>query len=429
VVVVPVQGNIEQALVYVVRRGVKEAQERKASALVLDMNTDGGRVDAAEKILEIVRRFPEKEHCFTFVNTKAFSAGAFIAAATRRIYMSPGAVVGAATPILATGQEMPEAVEEKMTSAIRGLLRSVAEENGHNPAVFDAMVDRDSGLTVEGKEIVPKGKILTLTAKEAVALHGTPPKPLLAAGIVTNLAELLQLEGLAGANVVRIEETGFERLARGIVALSPLLLAAGGLLVWMEFKTPGFGWPGIAGIACFALFFLGHYVAGLSGQEYAVLFAAGLALVIVEFFVLPGLVIPGVAGAGMMLFAVLMAMVDRYPVDPVLPSLPQLTLPVMNLVLAGLGLAAGGALLIRMLPESWLMKRMAPAVVAGAPAVAPSRVGDEGIAETNLRPAGKARFGGRLEDVVTEGDLIEAGARVRVTGVEGMRVVVARTEA
>jgi membrane-bound serine protease (ClpP class) len=72
---------------------------------------------------------------------------------------------------------------------------------------------------------------------------------------------------------------------------------------------------------------------------------------------------------------------------------------------------------------------MAPAVVAGAPAVAPSRVGDEGIAETNLRPAGKARFGGRLEDVVTEGDLIEAGARVRVTGVEGMRVVVARTEA
>src|SRR5512137_126821 len=135
VYIVPIREDIMPPLVYVVRRGVKEAMEANADALILDMNTDGGRVDVTEEIIQIISKF--KGPTVTYVNDRAFSAGAFISVATQKIYMAPQSVIGAAAPILmspgGTGAEkMPDTMEVKMTSAIRALVRRVAEKNGHN---------------------------------------------------------------------------------------------------------------------------------------------------------------------------------------------------------------------------------------------------------------------------------------------------------
>ena len=73
----------------------------------------------------------------TYVNDRAFSAGAFIAVGTQRIYMAPQSVIGAAAPIMIspTGggvEKMPDTYEAKMTSAVRALVRTQAEKNGYN---------------------------------------------------------------------------------------------------------------------------------------------------------------------------------------------------------------------------------------------------------------------------------------------------------
>src|SRR5213593_1547447 len=155
VFVIEVREDITHNTLFLIRRGLHEAAAKKAEAVVLDMETNGGRVDVTEEIIKLLERAPMKT--YAYVNPKAFSAGAFIAAATDKIFMAPGSVIGAATPIvLAPGGEgvanLPKTFEEKMSSAMRALIRATAEQKGHNPAVFEAMVDADRGLTVDGQE-------------------------------------------------------------------------------------------------------------------------------------------------------------------------------------------------------------------------------------------------------------------------------------
>src|SRR5262249_8232712 len=113
VYIVPIRDDIMPPLVYIVRRGVKEAMDAHADLLILDMDTHGGRVDVTEEIIGILGQF--KGHTATYVNQKAFSAGAFIAVATQKIYMAPQSVIGAAAPILMMPgggpEQMPETVE------------------------------------------------------------------------------------------------------------------------------------------------------------------------------------------------------------------------------------------------------------------------------------------------------------------------------
>jgi membrane-bound serine protease (ClpP class) len=197
VCVLTIHEDITRNTVYLVRRGLRDAEEKRVAALVLDMQTNGGRVDATEEIIRLLESAPMKT--YTFVNDKAYSAGAYIAAATDKIFMSPGSVIGAATPILlgeSGVQELPKSYEEKLTSAMRARIRATAQEKGYNPDVFEAMVDADRGLTIDNKEITPKGKLLTLTNEEAARKYGNPLKPLLSSGTVKSVAELLEKVGL-----------------------------------------------------------------------------------------------------------------------------------------------------------------------------------------------------------------------------------------
>src|SRR5437773_3717754 len=260
VYVLPIRDDIMPPMVYLVRRGVKEAMEAKADLLIIDMDTNGGRVDATEEIMEIINKFKGKT--VTYVNHKAFSAGAFISVATQKIYMAPQSVIGAAAPIMLTpgggsAQDLPSTMEVKFTSALRALVRANAEKNGHNVQVVEAMIDKSRELKIDGEVLNEKGQILTLTDLQAAKKYGEPPKPLLSAGTIEDMDTLVKELGYSDAKRINIKPLGAETLARWLNAISPLLLIIGIAGLYIEFKTPGFGLPGIIGITAFVLYFLG----------------------------------------------------------------------------------------------------------------------------------------------------------------------------
>ena len=421
VYVIPIQGEIQKGLVYIVRRGVKDALEAQASALVLDMNTPGGEGEAMKEIMAAVAKFEPSERTFTYVNKEAFSAGAFISASTREIWMAPGAIIGAASPVT-LGQEGPKELPPKFVSAYAAIIRSAAEQNGHNPAVFDAMVNKQTGLRIEGREIVAKGDILTLTTHEAMQEVGHPPKPLLAAGVSPSLEKLLHQKMGKEVKIVRVEPTGFESVGRFIVSLAPLLLGAAFLFGYLEFKTPGFGVFGILAASCGLIFFFGHYIAGLSGYENLILIGLGLGLIAVEFMLFPGTLLPGLTGLALVLYALLNTMADRYPRDPILPTLGEIYFPLVKLSWGFFGGLIAIVLAARFLPETFLFRPFRLSVTsppAPTPLPLSLHVGARGKALTDLRPSGTACFGKQDLDVLAEGHFIPRGAAIQVQALEG----------
>lgn len=421
--VLPVKDDVMKPLVFLVRRGVKEAMEQKADLLILDMETNGGRVDLTEEIIEILGKFPGET--VTYVNRKAFSAGAFIAVATKRIFMAEQSVIGAAAPIMmAPGggvEGMPDTVERKMTSGISALVRATAEKNGHNVDVIEAMIDKTKELILDGKTINEKGRILTLTNLEAERSYGTPPKSLLSSGTVGTLQDLVVRLGFGGAERIEFQPTGAERFASWINAISPLLLIIGVAGLYIEFKTPGFGLPGIVGITAFAAYFLGGYVAGLSGWEWAAMFVLGVVLLACELFFFPGTIFLGFAGAFLMLLSIVMAMMDFYPGLPVLPSLPgQLEDRAMHLLITMAGSAAVIWVLAKYFPGTSLYRGMVSTATSGTSStqvmesMQTSEVGRVGTALCVLRPGGKAQFEGQVRDVISQGEMIPKGQKVRI---------------
>src|SRR3989442_12874972 len=181
VYVLPIRDDIMPPMVYLVRRGVKEAMEAKADLLVIDIDTNGGRVNVTEEIMEILNNF--KGQTATFVNKKAFSAGAFISVATQKIFMAPLSVIGAAAPIMMVPggppQDMPETMQAKMNSALRALVRTSAEKNGYNIEAVEAMIDKSKELKIEGKGLNEKAQILALTNPQAERESGRPRRPAL----------------------------------------------------------------------------------------------------------------------------------------------------------------------------------------------------------------------------------------------------------
>ncbi len=233
-----------------------------------------------------------------------------------------------------------------------------------------------------------------------------------------------------------VSPTGFERLALWLTALAPLLLLGGMLGLYLEFKIPGTTIPGVIGGICFALFFLGHYFAGLAGWEAVALFALGVALVLAEIFLFAHTTILfGALGVILMLGSLLWAMMDRYPGEPSFPTAAMLRVPLLNLVIAMIAAAIAIAILARYLPRTSVYRRFVLSAdipsgpsLAGVPrAFHPSielAPGVEGKAVTTLRPSGKARFADHVVDVVTDGEFIAIDTAVQVVSTDGMRTVV-----
>ncbi|PYJ79878.1 MAG: hypothetical protein DME69_03030 [Verrucomicrobia bacterium] len=435
VVVVPLHGEVSPSLLMFLRRAEKAAKGSGASAMIFEMDTYGGRLDAAADIVNALNHITIPT--YTFINSNAGSAGAIIALATQHIYMAPVSAIGAAAPILPTGEDLPPTAREKTISYWSALIRSSAARNGHNPDIGEAFMNKDKEVKIGDRLIHPKGTLLTLNAQEAIErING---KPLLADGIADSIVDLTQKAELKG-EIVSLNPSGFEHLAFWITALAPLLLLGGIIGAYLEFKIPGASLPGIISAICFALFFLGHYLAGLAGWEVVALFTVGMVLVLVEIlFFAHSTIVFGVVGVFLMLASLLWAMIDRYPGETFFPKGRMLAVPLLNLFIAIVAAVLVIAILARFLPRTSLYRRFALMTsnprgpsLAGAPhkfATALSLTsGTQGTAITILRPSGKARFADHVVDVVTEGEFIAPQTPITVIQRDGMRVVVKRAE-
>ncbi len=189
VFVIPVRDEIADPILYILRRGLKEAITQKADLVVLDMDTLGGSAATALDMMDALNKYPGATA--TYVNDKAMSAGAFISAATQEIWFAPGGIMGAAAAVTSTGEDIPETMRLKWTSFLRAKTRAVSEGKGYRGDVLAAMIDKDFELKIGDKVIKPAGGLLSLDAVEATKTYGSPPQPLLAAGVAKDLDELL----------------------------------------------------------------------------------------------------------------------------------------------------------------------------------------------------------------------------------------------
>ena len=420
VFVIPVHDEVGTALLYIVRRGLKEAIEAHADAVIFDMKTPGGALDATFEIMEAIGKFPGRT--LTYVNTEAMSAGAFIAATTDEIWFAPTGIIGAAAPVSGGGQDVEATMKLKIVSYLKARVRAMSEGKGYRGQVISAMIDADTELKIDDKVLKGKGELLSLTAVEAMKSYGEPPQALLGAGVARTISDLIA-KRFAGApaTVTTLELTWSEQLAVWLPSITPILMGLGLLALFIEFKTPGFGIFGIAGITLLVIVFLANFVAGLSGHEPILVFAFGVLLIGVELFFFPGTVVVALTGFVLMLGSLVWSMADVWPGQPVVFSEDLLLVPLQKLLMA-LVVAGGGLLLIaRFLPTGWIWQRLAVGGAvegAGVPATVAdemnSLVGREGVAATSLFPSGQVDIEGRRYEARLEVDFAEAGARVRV---------------
>lgn len=441
--VIPIQEAIGKPTLYIVRRGLKEAIENEIDVVFLDMHTPGGESDVMLEVMEILDRF--EGETLTFVNVDAFSAGAFIAASTDHIYFAPKSQIGAAAPIFATGQEVPDTLRQKFESAIMAKVRNYNETDPYRAKVIRAMMSADYVLEIEGEVIKPKGELLSLTASEALAEYGEPPQALLGAGIKDTLEEVLEDRfGVGNFDIKEFEVTWSEILAQYMAMVSPLLMGIGFLCLLVEFKTPGFGIFGGTGVIFLLIVFASNYVAGLAGHEAVLFFLLGIVLIGVELFLIPGTVFPALAGILLIFGSLVWSLADIWPTGGGRSfelNLKVLWQPVYEILLSLLVTVTAGFVLWRFLPRTWiydsivLSGQMAAAdpVTAGGGSSLRGRgtlpdIGAVGIAATDLHPAGEVDIEGTRYQATLGVGTLNRGNSVKVVGQRNFALLVEKVD-
>ncbi len=413
VYVVPIEGMIDLGLAPFLSRTIREAKESGAAAVLLDINTFGGRVDAAVAMRDELLNAPVRT--IAFVNQRAISAGALIALACETLVMTKGGTIGAATPVLSGGGET-KAADEKSVSYVRKEFRATAEARNRPPEFAEAMVDAD----VEIAGVIAKGKLLTLTTSEALK-HDVAELTADTAGAA------LEAAGLPRAELRHARQSWAETLVRFLThpIVSSLLMTVGLLGLFVEIRTPGFALPGMIGLISLGLFFWGHWIVRLAGWEELLLVSIGVLLITLEVFVFPGTTLAGIAGVIALVAGLGMALVGAGATVPVV--IGALGRVALSILLA----MAGAFALLRVLPRLPFGRRLVLATgmqadlgYVSAPDSDRRWLGRTGTAISPLRPAGIADIDGTRVDVVSDGGFIDAGAAIEVTRVDGNRIVV-----
>ncbi len=415
VYVAPIEGIIDLGLAPFVQRILDEATDAGAAAVILEINTFGGRVDAAVQVRDALLN--ARVRTIAFVNKRAISAGALIGLAAENLVMSGGGTIGAATPVQMGGSgTQAQPVSEKTVSYVRKEFRATAESRKRPPLLAEAMVDAD----VEIPGVIEKGKLLTLTTEEALEHKLIDFR-------ADTIESALQQLGLGAAELRRASPNWAENLVRLLThpVVSSLLITIGMLGIIVELRTPGFGVPGGLGMTSLALFFWGHWLVQLAGWEELLLALAGVILLVLEVFVIPGFGIAGVLGIAALLAGLILSVVGAGATSEViLEAALRVVFSLLVAIVASLAI-------LRFLPRLPFGRRLVLAADLGtghAHGSAPDGdlrwLGKKGQASSPLRPAGIAEIGGERVDVVSEGELIDAGQFVEVTRVEGNRIVV-----
>jgi membrane-bound serine protease (ClpP class) len=395
VLLVPIEGTVDEGMAHLVDRAVDDANASGAVGLVLDINTPGGLVFSAFEIRDAV--FRAHMPVLAYVSQRAFSAGALIALSAKNIVMAPGASLGAAEPI-------PKTI--KTVAALRSEFASTAARNHRNPLFASAMVDASTNAPAYKKF----GAILSFTADEALRAR-------YADAIEPTLQDALRFAKLDRYAIHTAEYTPAEQIARFATSpeVSGLLLTLGVMGLFIEMQTLH-GIAGFIGVSSLALFFGAHVYAGFSDSLVVMLASAGVLGLLFELHVLPGHGVSGVLGALALFAAIVLAFGAE--------SFSQIAQALSIAFVLSAGLLY---VVLKVWPMAFL-QRLALTDAQGLEYVASADYtrlfGRVGHAASSLRPGGLADVDGERIDVLTEGDFIEAGTPIRISRVEGRRIFV-----
>ena len=417
--VVPIEGIIDLGLAALVERAVDEAKEESVDAIVFDIDTPGGRLDAALIIRDAIL-YTDDLITIAFINPRAISAGALISLACDHIVMVGGGTIGAATAVDIQGEK----ASEKIISYFRNEMKATAEKTGRDPKLAEAMVDED----VDIPDLAPQGKLLTLTTEEAVK-HEIADRKVEASDEEDQLREILEAYDLVDARIERIRVNWAEYVVRFLThpVISSLLMTIGFLGLIFEIRTPGWGVGGTAALLALALFFGSHLIVHLAGWGEILLFGIGVVFLLIEVLYIPDFGIVGVLGILLILgslFLSLMGRVEFWTVDEISRRITQVGLAIIVSFILSI-------ILLKSLPRvsAWnrLILQAEERTEQGfrsAPSEHEELMGSTGVALSMLRPAGTGQFGDKRIAVVTEATYIPKGAAIKVIAVEGNRVVV-----
>ncbi len=409
---VKIEGEINLGLPNYLSRIINEANQNHAGAVILEINTPGGRVDAALQIRDAI--FEAEVPVVAFINHEAASAGALISLSCDSIYMSPGSSIGAVTPVDMSGKKQ----SEKVVSYLRSVMRSIAQRNNRPVDVVEAMVDED----IEIPDVIEKGKLLTLTTEEAIKLK-------IADGIANDLSEVLHKFNLNENALVRTRITWSEKMVYFLTnpIISSLLLTIGIFGLIFEVRTPGWGIGGTLALIALALFFGSHYLVNLAQWTEILIFMVGVVLLLLEAFVIPGFGIAGILGILLILASFVLSL---------LPHLESISFEeILNsITLVGLSLVFAFVIVIPVLkfvPKTKAFKTLILDVsekqqegFRSTPENYEQFLGAQGTALSMLRPSGIGFFNGTRLNVVAEGEFIEQNSSIKVIKVEGYKIIV-----
>lgn len=387
--------------------GLEKAAKAEADYVLLDINTYGGAVNAADSIRAAILRYDKP--VVAYVNMQAASAGALISIACDSIYMRTGSSIGAATVVNQTGEVAPD----KYQSFMRGMMRATAKANGRDPEIAESMVDT--------------ANVLSLTPDEAMEVGYCE-------GIAEEVSDVARI--VAGDNEFIIKDmeddmTWLDRLIQFL--LNPLLqsifmmMIIGGIFV--EIRTPGIGLPLLTAVVGALLYFAPGYLGHLVSYWEILLFVVGLILIAMEIFVLPGFGVCGIAGIIAVVVSLAFAMVDNAELfhwDGTL-NLEPVLMPLGIVIISSAVAIFGSVWLVKKLYETRSFDHIAlrqsltgeegfVGVVSGLE----SLVGQEVTVFTDMRPSGKVR--------TADGRIFEASMKFGGYAVKGQTLKVVSTE-
>ncbi len=391
--------------------GLEKARELEVDYVILELDTYGGALNDADDIRTRILEF--EIPIYAFINKDAASAGALISIACDSIYMAKGSSIGAATVVTGDGEAAPD----KYQSYMRSIMRSTAEATGRNPKIAEGMVDED----IEVDSIATEGKVITFSVSEALK-HG------FCEAQVSNIDDIMERAGVETYELVKYDLAASERIIAFF--LNPfisgilIMVIIGG--IWFELQTPGVGFPIAAAILALILYLIPHYMNGLAENWEVAVFIAGIILIALEIFVIPGFGIAGVLGIASVTGSLILIMLNNDMFDFSFVKADDAMIAIMTTFTAITGAIALLFVLGYKLTDTKAFQRIALVDTQNKEEGFTSStytknhlVGKQGTAFTVLRPSGRVMIDDEIFDAYTRGDYIDQHEKIEVISDEG----------
>lgn len=420
VFIVPIKDQIDFSMTRLVTQALKEASEKGADYILVDMNTYGGLLDEADKIKLLLLNYPKP--VWVYINDNAASAGALLSLACDSIYMAKGASMGAATVVDQDGMAHPD----KVQSYMRSRMRALAEVSRRDTSLAEAMVDPN--VILKDSTLKKRGQVLTLTTKEALK-YGFCEKQ------VEGYEEIFLHNHLSNPIVMSYERSTtdhmFDFFMNGWV--TALLIFIILIAFFMELGSPS-GVPSVVIVLLGVLFFLPRYNAGLIENWEILLLGVGVVLLMLEVFVIPGFGVVGILGIGAVLGALCLMMLNNHYFDFEYVSQNQMVSVALILFSCILLIVVLFFILSSKLLNNKFFRKIA--LTQTMTTTTELNQIDNSIVShthlihqiadtyTDLRPSGKIILNGEVYDALTKGNFIDKGKKVEILAVFNNSLVV-----